>query len=95
MSPASLGGAAAAHAVALAQGLHGLLDRHAPRLAVVEVGQRPRIGPNLATVQELSADLLPELDIVAAASPLPLRHISPEAEPPRLTLTMLIKAIIN
>ena len=60
-----------------------------PSLAVVEVGQRPRICPGLTTVQELSTDLLPELDIVTAASPLPLSHIPSRANPPGLTLAML------
>ena len=89
MSPAGLGGAAPAHAVTLAQGPHGLPDRHPPRLAVVEVGQGPGVGPSLAAVQELPAHLLPELDVVAAAAPLPLGHVPLGANPPGLTLTML------
>ena len=73
----------------LAQGPHGLLHCHAPGLAVVEVGQGPRVCPGLAAVQELPAHLLPELDVVAAAAPLPLGHVPLGAHSAGLTLTML------
>ena len=71
LSPACIGDAAPAHAVTLAHDPHGLPHRHAARLVVVEVGRAHR-GLTRVQVQELAADLLPEVEVVAAAAPLPI-----------------------
>ena len=89
LPPTCLSGAGSTDSVTLAQGLHGLPDGHPPGLAVVEVGQGPGVGPSLARVQELSGHDLAKLDIVTAASPLPLRRISLGAQSSLFTFTML------
>lgn len=88
LPPAGLRGAAPADSVTLAESLHGLPHRNPPSLAVMEVGETTGVLPGLGRVQELPGDCLPVLDIVTAASPLPVRVRAPAASP-LLTLAVL------
>lgn len=50
---------------------------HSPGLVVVQVGEVAQVPPSLTGIHELPSEHSPEVDVVAAAAPVPIRPAGP------------------